>query len=282
MQVHAGKPEVRLIARTQIDWEALDGVLEERGYEWNHAREPALTRSEQIGMNLAVDGQDGALLAEYAGRGCYNSFGGPNGAGMGRKTNQSYIDHIIEVGHGSVLEHAWYTFAIWGASRGFTHELVRHRVGVAFSQASTRFRDEGKFGRVVVPPIFRDNPEMVEKYRKLAEETEARYLELMADAEAQIGDTGLDKLARRKTARGAARSGLLIGLEAPITVSMNLRQIRNFLDQRASPFAEVEIREVAMLVFGIMREVEPAIFADYEIIECEDGTEAAKTAHPKV
>ena len=53
-------------------------------------------------------------LCEAAGRICYMSFG------KGRKTNKEYLQHILEVGHGSVLEHAVWNFIITGVSRSFT------------------------------------------------------------------------------------------------------------------------------------------------------------------
>ena len=43
--------------------------------------------------------------------------------------NRAYLGHILEVGHGSVLEHAVFNFIITGVSRSFTHELIRHRAG---------------------------------------------------------------------------------------------------------------------------------------------------------
>ena len=54
---------------------------------------------------------------------------------------QKYIDNILKSGHGSVLEHAQYSFLLYGVGRDFTHELVRHRTGVAFSQVSQRYVD---------------------------------------------------------------------------------------------------------------------------------------------
>ena len=38
-----------------------------------------------------------------------------------------------------MLEHANYSFALRNVSRVFTHELVRHRAGSAFSQESLRY-----------------------------------------------------------------------------------------------------------------------------------------------
>ena len=67
------------------------------------------------------------VLPEVAGRLCYMSFAKPRGGG-----NRAYLDHIKEVGHGSVLEHTVWNFIITGVSRSFTHELVRHRAGFGY------------------------------------------------------------------------------------------------------------------------------------------------------
>ena len=60
---------------------------------------------------------------------CYASFG-PR-----RTTNENaaaYFERLTSAGHGSVLEHANFSFLLYGVSRSVTHELVRHRAGVGF------------------------------------------------------------------------------------------------------------------------------------------------------
>jgi len=79
----------------------------------------------------------GEKLCEIAGRVCYMSFAKPRPGG-----NSAYIGHIMEVGHGSVIEHAVFNLVITGVSRSFTHELVRHRAGFGYSQLSQRYVDE--------------------------------------------------------------------------------------------------------------------------------------------
>ena len=84
---------------------------------------------------------DPELLIELMGRLCYRSFEpglNPNVTKI-RESNAEYLKHIIKVGHGSVLEHATFSFVFADVSRVFTHELVRHRVGTATSQESLRF-----------------------------------------------------------------------------------------------------------------------------------------------
>src|SRR3989344_7080667 len=80
-------------------------------------------------------------IIEVMGRLCYRSFEpglNPNVTKV-REHNKDYLANIIEVQHGSVLEHAFINFIFADVSRVFTHELVRHRVGVAISQESLRF-----------------------------------------------------------------------------------------------------------------------------------------------
>ncbi|HEV8280507.1 MAG TPA: FAD-dependent thymidylate synthase, partial [Candidatus Limnocylindrales bacterium] len=52
---------------------------------------------------------------------------------------QKLIASVIESGHGSTIEHIVFTFGITGVSRTLSHQLVRHRAGVAFDQQSQRY-----------------------------------------------------------------------------------------------------------------------------------------------
>jgi thymidylate synthase (FAD) len=52
---------------------------------------------------------------------------------------QKLIQGVIESGHGSSIEHIVFTFGISGVSRTLSHQLVRHRAGVAFDQQSQRY-----------------------------------------------------------------------------------------------------------------------------------------------
>lgn len=80
----------------------------------------------------------GEALAEFAGRLCYLSFGedagleGGHKSIPGRTSNHAYLANILQVKHGSVLEHAVWTLLLEGVSRSLTHELIRHRAGFGF------------------------------------------------------------------------------------------------------------------------------------------------------
>ena len=97
----------------------------------------------------------GEKLVEVAGRLCYMSFAKPRPGG-----NHAYIHHILEVGHGSVLEHAIFSLVITGVSRSLTHELVRHRAGFGYSQLSQRFVDESDCS-FVEPKVIAEDPEFI-------------------------------------------------------------------------------------------------------------------------
>ena len=67
---------------------------------------------------------------------------------------QKLIGSVIESGHGSTIEHIVFTFAISGVSRTLSHQLVRHRAGVAFDQQSQRYV-KFKGAATMLPPLDR-------------------------------------------------------------------------------------------------------------------------------
>src|SRR5437773_12050632 len=113
------EPTVYLLGRQQTNAAEVDRFLADHGVAWQTDTEVA-----------------GEYLVEVAGRVCYMSFAKPRPGG-----NKAYIDHILEVGHGSVAEHALWKFLFTGNSRWPTHELIRHRAGWGYSQLSQRYVD---------------------------------------------------------------------------------------------------------------------------------------------
>src|SRR5262249_29853180 len=113
------EPTVYLVGRQLVDDAELDRFLADHGVSWQTDTEVA-----------------GEALAEISGRLCYLSYAKPRPGG-----NKTYLGHILEVGHGSVLEHAVWNFIFVGVSRSLTHELVRHR-HLSYSQLSQRYVDE--------------------------------------------------------------------------------------------------------------------------------------------
>jgi thymidylate synthase (FAD) len=221
----------------------------------------------------------GELLAEMGGRVCYMAFG----AKQGRKHNDEYIGNILEQRHGSVLEHAVWTFLIAGVSRALTHELIRHRAGWAYSQLSQRYVDESNTD-FVEPDIIAEDPELHAAWKESVDQSHAAYMALAAKLTERLKaeQPELKATARRKAARQAARSVLPNATETKIFVTSNARALRHFIELRGSEHAEPEIRKLAVALLGVMQRESPSIFGDFTLETLPDGSLATSTANSKV
>ena len=218
-------------------------------------------------------------VAEFAGRLCYLSFGADAGFEgghkliAGRTSNKDYLDNILNVRHGSVLEHGVWTFLFEGISRALTHELVRHR-HFSFSQLSQRYVDESEVG-FVLPPEIDEGSAAFEVWQRACGTALEEYRNLLEEIEKQVKDEPKATM-RRKRARQAARSVLPNATETKIVVTGNARAWRHFIELRASESAEAEIRVLAIMVLRVMQKEAPHIFGDYSIRPITGG-EVAET-----
>jgi thymidylate synthase (FAD) len=228
----------------------------------------------------------GEVVAEFAGRLCYLSFGedagleGGHRTIQGRTTNESYLANILQVKHGSVLEHAVWTILIEGVSRALTHELVRHRAGFGFSQLSQRYVDESNIA-FVLPPEIAEGTRAYDLWAAACESSLQAYRGLLAELVEAIGSEG-SATSRKKRARQAARAVLPNAAETKIVVTGNARAWRHFIEMRGSGGADVEIRRLAVEVLRQLREEAPHIFGDLHIAEQPDGGQVVETANSKV
>lgn len=221
---------------------------------------------------------DAEALIEVAGRSCYRSFEpglNPNVTKV-RDGNKAYLENILQVKHGSVLEHATWTFAFYNVSRILTHELVRHRAGVAISQESLRFVRLTEIG-AWLPPEVRDNPEaraIFEEAIIRGEEAQRRLTEVL-----QLDGRPFHE---KKVLTSAMRRIAPMGLATTIIWSANARTLRWTIEQRTTPEAEVEIRIAFGDVAKIMQNEAPTVFGDFTEIPLPDGTSQWKPTHSKV
>jgi thymidylate synthase (FAD) len=252
------EPSVYLVGRQTVAAEELDRFLADHGVSWQTDTEVA-----------------GEHLAEVAGRVCYMSFAKPRPGG-----NQTYLHHILEVGHGSVLEHAAWNFVFTGISRSLTHELIRHRAGWAYSQLSQRYVDES-VAEYVEPDAIAGNAELHALWLDAVAHAHQAYMKLVEKLAEHYKDEP-DRTLRRKLARQAARSVLPNATETKIFVTANARALRHFIEMRGSRHAEVEIRKLAVKVLQIMQTEAPHLFGDYQLVPLPDGTFEATTPHRKV
>lgn len=252
------EPVVYLVGRQTVDQAELDRFLTDHGVTWQTDTEVASER-----------------LMETAGRICYMSFAKPRPGG-----NQAYLGHLLEVGHGSVLEHSVWNFIFTGVSRSLTHELVRHRAGFGFSQLSQRYVDES-VAEYVEPDIIAADPQLHQLWLDTIARTHAAYVELATMLTEKLTDEP-DRTLRRKMARQAARSVLPNATETKVFVTANGRALRHFIEQRASRHAETEIRKLAVQVLRLLQREAPNLFGDYALVPLPDGTNEAVTTHRKV
>jgi thymidylate synthase ThyX len=113
--VHETSPTVHLIARPSIDVDGMRGYLEDvGGGSWLERR------LEEAGG--APNG--GELLVEFGGRACYRSWepGLNVNVTRVRTDRQLYFENLLRSAHGSVLEHASYSFALRNVSRVFCYD----------------------------------------------------------------------------------------------------------------------------------------------------------------
>lgn len=220
-------------------------------------------------------------IIEVMGRLCYRSFKpglNPNVTKI-RERNDDYLKNIVKTKHGSVLEHSFINFILADVSRVFTHELVRHRVGVAISQESLRFVRLDKL-RFWLPSCIKNHPQreaLLKIFTDTIEYLEKRQLEL-----AQILELDNEKdFHMKKKYTSAMRRLAPDGLATTIGWSANPRAIRHIIEMRSAVEAEEEIRLVAGLIAEKVMKKYPNTFGDYTE-EMEDGLPRYKTEYDKI
>src|SRR5215212_482460 len=265
-------PGVVVLAKPQTNVAGLAGFLE--GFD------PELRFPEYLDDPTWLP--DSAQLCKTAGQLCYASFG-PR-----RTKNENaaaYIERLTSAGHGSVLEHASFSFLLYGISRSVTHELVRHRAGVGVSQISQRYVSDSVL-RFVERPEYQEDEELHRLFEERADRAAAEYAE-MAECLLERQEGGASKLTAdyktdaRKKVQQTARSLLPNETEAPMVFTGNVRALRHIIEMRADAHAESEIRNLALRIFLCLRTADPILFGDYELAELPDGTYTVSTKNRK-
>lgn len=231
-----------------------------------------LTNEDEDGYPI----YDGQALVEFAGRVCYQSFHKPNPK---TATNAGYLEHILETGHGSVLEHGSVSFYLTGISRSLTHELIRHR-HFSFSELSQRFVNMAD-AAVVIPPLYREMLEAhIESYGATGAVDEESITEVFYAPVSIVGalsaksyeemvqrgikyleDSGVIGFVARKQANQAARALMANMTETRMVITGNYRAWLGFLTKRLDPAADAEIRELAQEIHSQLTMHAPNIFS---------------------
>ena len=246
-------PRVFLLAATQLNFCGLAAYLASIG-------DPDWTCHPDLNEHPDI-------LAEFAGRLCYRSWqpwdptksqGTNQNVTKVRQGNDNYIKHVLESKHGSIFEHASITFIIQNCSRVFTHELVRHRAGCAYSQESLRYVRLNELNFWFPSDIACDSKlcAVFERVISVIEQAQSEMWDLIGTQES---------FAIKKRLTSALRRIAPMGLATNIVFTANIRALRHIIEMRTSLAAEEEIRMIMLDVAKLCLHYAPNSFQDMTI-----------------
>ena len=163
------------------------------------------------------------------------------------------VKQVLSSGHQSIAEHVYFTFTIEGISRACSHQLVRHRAGIVFSQQSQRYveikeslqelRDIREHGGVA------ETAGIVEKYFVPSQDgmSGLKYAELdcLVEYRRLIEEESMTPEDARAILPNATKTNLVM--------SCNLRELMHMSNLRLCTRAQAEVRN---LFKAIKEEVE--------------------------
>jgi thymidylate synthase (FAD) len=244
---------VQLVAKPSIDLDATQTYLSSQGFVWS------------VSDRASMPDQ----LVEFAGRLCKMSF---DDLGTYDHT-QEFVANILLQEHESILEHLCWTFLIWGVSRSFSHQVVRHHVGFSFSQLSQEYSDH-RNAHFVKPSILAEMPSASKVFEHAVETAKEAYVQIQEElcqnkdrVRARTGRQSVDDIIR-----SVARSVLPNATDTAILMTANARSLRHFLRLRGGQRASEEMRQVCAALLSILKVEAPMIFGDFLEHDLPDGT----------
>ena len=172
--------------------------------------------------------------------------------GMKTSRRKEHIEKIPEKifnwGHWSVLEHTSMTVQIREISRACSHQLVRQRIGVTFTQESQRYFDPlNDPDWFVIPPRIEKNEILKQKYieSRKREAIEYRFYR------------------ENKIPREDARFCLPNACKTIVTWTFNMSSLIWFLEQRLKKDAQWEIRMLAQKLYDLVMTTDWKEFMQY-------------------
>jgi thymidylate synthase (FAD) len=192
----------------------------------------------------APKGDESIKWIEEAARDCYQS---QNKITEG--SSETLFHHLSKGGHHAMIEFGGWIFVKFISNRGFSHEMVRHRLA-SFAQESTRYCNysKGKFGNQVT---------FVETLDSLTLDKRIKTI----DAWKQAEDNYLDLL-KEGVQPQIAREVLPIGVKTVINVAANVREWKHIFGQRCSKKAHPRMRELMNPLLKELQERISVVFDD--------------------
>lgn len=196
-------------------------------------------------LNAAYEELGSICLVSFYAKLCYKSLVLGKNANVSRVRDvEDNLKSVYQSGHGSVFEHVWLNFVTTDCSRVFTHELVRHRVGTAFSQTSGRYVSIDQLDLVLPPELQNDN-DVWQATQKLQNALQDLRKKLITDGMPFADKKRITSAIRRLAPNGQTNE---------IGWSCNIRSLRHMIEMRTSRHAEWEIRIVFSEVAKIINE----------------------------
>jgi thymidylate synthase (FAD) len=253
------EPTVYLIAKPELDRSEVRWFLESVGglalaERWDSQHSADLLNAPE---------HDVSDLTELMGRLCYRSYApglNPNVTKV-RDNQDAYLANILEQRHGSVIEHASFSFIFQDVSRVLTHELVRHRPGVAISQESLRYV------RLTELPFWLPDWALADeelKNRVLSMLSELEDFQGWMSSHFKLDDPGVP-FHEKKLKTSFMRRFAPEGLATTVGWTANIRTLRHVITERTAPGAEEEIRLLFGKVGHAARGACPSLFCDFTV-----------------
>ena len=162
---------------------------------------------------------------------------------VSRQEMERFVAERLETGHASPLEQVWFEFGISGVSRAFSHQFVRHRIGISFEQQSQRYvvYKGGAFPHTMPDTIGRAGmaSRVEELFRRVSE---------LYEALVQAGVPAED-----------ARFILPNATQTNFKVTVNFAELLHICDLRLCTRAQWEFRKVAALMRAEVMRVVPEL-----------------------
>lgn len=228
-----------------------------------------------------------------------------------RLTNEDiekFLDKIMELGHGSILEHVVFTFAIEDISRVTEIQLCRHRTASPSIQSGRYVKRDPHY---ILPSEIESDEECMRIYKQACENSTKSYIELtdrltkkhLSEAlgiridELDMLNSRLDydqeflskylkatSVAKNKAIEDA-RYALPQSLRTHAVYTLDLRNLINLLSKRRCKRAQDEIREVANQMYEeikpLLKTISKYIGAPCEMGKCTEGKMTCGRPYPK-
>lgn len=192
---------------------------------------------------------DPELLCAAAARLCYSDI---SAIDILNNLKPDEIEHLLDIiissGHHSVIEHIAFTFAIDGVSRVLTHQLVRHRVGIAFSQQSQRYASIDNSG-YITPRTVAVNVALKKEYDELMSQCFSFY----------------KKLQEHNVPKEDARFVLPEATATRLVMTVNMRQLIHMYNINACFRSQWEFRQLMYKIKQEVRKVTPRLARELKI-----------------